>query len=298
MQYTVRAFASEGDQSQIINLVRARPTVRITDFPSLIDLREMFGLETIRANTGLWFDEHDQLVGYAILDETNLIAETLPGVVETLFPCIIAWADVRNQGNELEMMCRDSDTHQMVLLEQHGFVRQLGGAIHMQRSLLTPIPDPMLPPGFVIRPITGEMEVAAHVTLHRAAWHTDYMTVEYRLSMMRTPSYDQALDLLAVAPDGRLAAYCMCYISPEENALSGSLDGHTDPIATHPDFQCRGLAGALLLAGMKLLRARGMETAKLGTSLDNIAMQRAAVRVGFEATYRTVSYARPRQTGR
>lgn len=120
------------------------------------------------------------------------------------------------------------------------------------------------------------------------------MTVEYRLSMMHTPSYDQALDLLAVTPDGRLAAYCMCYLSPEKNALSSNLDAHAHPIATHPDFQRRRLAGALMLAGMKLLRVRGIKTAKLGTSLDNTAMQRTAAHVGFEVVYRMVACARPR----
>jgi hypothetical protein len=47
---------------------------------------------------------------------------------------------------------------------------------------------------------------------HRAAFGTEYLTVEERLATMREPEYDPELDLLAVAPDGRLAAYCMCFI--------------------------------------------------------------------------------------
>ena len=86
---------------------------------------------------------------------------------------------------------------------------------------------------------------------------------------------------MAVAPDGSPAAYCLCAIHRQGNRLSGCNDGVTDPLATHPAHQGRGLARALLCAGMALLRARGAERAVLGTSSDNRAMQTAAQAVGF-----------------
>ena len=67
--------------------------------------------------------------------------------------------------------------------------------------------------------------------------------------MMRVPEYDAELDLLAIAPGGRFAAYCLCSISQEENNRTGRNEGTTDPVATHPDFQRRGLAQALLRDG-------------------------------------------------
>lgn len=117
--------------------------------------------------------------------------------------------------------------------------------------------------------------------LHRAAFGSEHMTVEERLAMMRVPEYDPTLDLLAIAEDGRMAATCMCSISREENKRSGRNEGYTDPVATHPDFQQRGLAKALLLTGMHKLKERGMERAVLGTSSENTAMQRAAQAAGF-----------------
>jgi ribosomal protein S18 acetylase RimI-like enzyme len=213
---------------------------------------------------------------------------------------MITWAEeklraVPHVEDELPVLvtgCREQDTVWLELLERYGFVQQEGGVVHMKRSLLDPLPDPMLPAGFVIRPIAGEQEVEAHVALHRAAWGTKNMTVEYRLSMMHTPSYDRT-SICGVAPDGRLAAYCMCYISPEQNKLSGRQDGYTDPISTLPDFQRRGLAKALMVSGMKLLRAHGMETARLSTSRDNFAMQQAAEGVGFQVDFRTAWFAKP-----
>ncbi len=275
------------DQELILALVKQRPPARITDFPSVIDLQEMLGVAAIQEHTCLWEDEHGTLLGYALLDDGSLAYEGAPELEGEM----LAWAeaDARRAGwPSLDLSCREDDLSRLAALEALGFTRLDEGGVFMSRSLLDPLPAPVLPPGFTIRPIAGEEEVEAHVTLHRAAWGTENMTVEYRLSMMRTPTYDRELDLVAVAPDGRLAAYCMCYISPEENELSGCHDGYTDPIATHPDYQRQGLAKALMLAGMELLRARGMDTARLGTGRDNVAMQRTAAAVGFRVVSSTV----------
>jgi ribosomal protein S18 acetylase RimI-like enzyme len=127
----------------------------------------------------------------------------------------------------------------------------------------------------------GKSEAEAAATLHRVAFGTDYMTTGNRLALMHTSAYVPEMDLVAVAPDGRLAAYTLGSINSEENARTGRKDGHTDPVATHPDFQRLGLARALLLTCMRMLKERGMETAKLGTGSDNTAMQKTAESAGF-----------------
>jgi ribosomal protein S18 acetylase RimI-like enzyme len=156
-----------------------------------------------------------------------------------------------------------------------------------------PIPAPVLPSGFSLRPSLGAAEAEAWVALHRLAHKTDYMTVERRLSIIEVEGFDPRLDLVAVAPDGRLAAYCVGSISKGENELTGCKAGYTDPVATHPDFQRRGLCRALLCASMQLLRERGMEVARLGTSLENQAMRRAAEAVGFRVESETLWYELP-----
>ncbi len=115
------------------------------------------------------------------------------------------------------------------------------------------------------------------------------MTAENRLAMMRTSEYNPQMDLVAVAPDGRLAAYTMGSISAA-NAVTGHKDGFTDPVATHPGFQRLGLARALLLAAMQMLKERGMDTARLGTDSENLAMQKTAQAVGFVVASKTVRF--------
>ena len=152
----------------------------------------------------------------------------------------------------------------------------------MTRPLSEPIPEPELPLGFVIRPIKGTEEAEAVASTHRAAFGTDYMTTENRLDIMNTSGYDPSLDLLVIAPDGTVAAYCTCSVNDQTKV------GFTDPVATHPNYQRMGLARALLLKGMQMLKERGMKSAQLGTSGDNISMQKTAESVGFTVEYKTI----------
>jgi mycothiol synthase len=302
--FTNRPYADADLQAMIDLLVGARPSGHIADYPGIVDLREMLETSETQANTSLWRDGDGQLVGFAIVHPThgNLIFEIASQArTGDLAAQIVAWSveRVRNarrgaeEAASLQMSCHDDNLERVALLEQLGFVRQEQYTLHFACSLSDPIPEPQVPEGFGTRHVAGEHEVEAHVALHRAAFGTENMTVEERLSWMHTPDYDPELDLVAVAPDGTLAAYVFCTISEEENALTRRKDGYTDPVATHPAFQRRGLARALLLTGFRLLKRRGVETARTSTGSWNVAMQRAARSVGYRAESKTIFFKKP-----
>ncbi len=231
------------------------------------------------------------MIGFAFVDPYNNLrfefdpqtaqANMTSEMVDWGIACIQRAMQKSGNALTLDASCRDDDPQRIALLQQHGFVQQAMRSLHMSRALDQPIAAPALPAGFYIRPVAGEQEVAAVVALHRAAFGSDYMTVEERLATMHLPEYEAVLDLLVIAPNGRFAAYCTCSISLEENERTGRNEGYTDPVATHPDFQRLGLARALLLTGLHKLKQRGVETAVLGTSSQNIAMQKTAKAVGF-----------------
>jgi mycothiol synthase len=301
-----RAYTGPHDLQAMIDQIKVRPLDRFTDFPGILDLQEMLVVPKIQACTRLWIDPFGHLACFAILDmdldSANLTFEVAPDWKEKRLEVdIVAWAEAFVRQTRLtnvgifflEASAYSDNLERIAGLKKLGFERQAGGAVHLERSLADLIPEPHLPGGFIIRPIRGEPEAEAWVELHRAAHGTEKMTVEYKLAMMRTPYYDPAMDLVAVSPDGILAAYCVCFINFEENALTGLGIGHTDPIATHPDFQQRGLSKALMLTGLSLLKERHMQTACLGTSSDNIAMQRTAEAVGFLITRIISCYTKP-----
>ena len=289
-----RMYKDETDFQIILDLlVRLRPPQHLNDYPVKVDIEENMSSEAIRANTRLWFDG-DQPIAWAYVDEFNNLRWELDSNHEdSLGGEIVAWGEAcirktpsEDESTTLDASCREDYSRRISFLKRHGFHQTDDTSISMTRPLSNPTPEPELPPGFVIRPIKGREEAEAVATLHRAAFGTDYMTTESRLTIMSTSEYDPSLDLLVIAPDGMVAAYCTC----STNDLTPI--GWTDPVATHPNFQRRGLARALLLAGMRLLRERGMEFAKLGTSGDNVAMQSTAASVGFRIEYRTLWFAR------
>jgi mycothiol synthase len=102
------------------------------------------------------------------------------------------------------------------------------------------------------------------------------MTVDYRLAMMNTPQYIQELDLVVVTPNDELAAFCVCGFDDPDKKI-----GYTDPIGTHPSYQRIGLGKAITSAGLIALKNAGANTVRLGTSSENVAMQKLASVLGF-----------------
>ena len=300
-----RLYADETDLAAMIDLLsRSRPAVHIADFPGIYDLQELMLQADVQIGTRLWYGGDGRLHAYAIAHTRycNIYFEIAPEVWgDAIAQEIFAWGETCMQEActdtagpvTLDTSCREDDELRLALLHRYGFVPDGVRSLNLVRSLRGPIPEPTLPAGFSIRPVAGENETEALVALHRAAFGTDNMTVTERLAMMRAPEYDRVLDLVAIAPDGRLAAFCVGSISAEENGRTGQQIGYTDPVGTHPDFQRRGLARALLLAGMHLLRERGMETAVLGTSSQNIAMQKTAKSVGYKVQSTKIWFTRP-----
>lgn len=291
MKINSRLYRGSADLQAILQLITCiRPRQRLADYPSLVDLEELLSLPEVQRRTRLWLTDTGQLNAYAFVDEmSNLYWEADPGQGTSFEESVLEWVIAEARRAALErrqddlpgISCRSDDLRRMNLLEQHGFQGQ-PGALHLMRPLDQPIPAPVLPPGFSLRPSLGAAEAEAWVQLHRLAHGTEYMTIERRLSILNVEGFDPALDLVVAAPDGRLAAYCVGSINQRENALTGCKTGYTDPLATHPDFQRRGLCRALLCAAMALLRQRGMQTARLGTSQENQAMRKAAEAVGFQ----------------
>ena len=289
--FTSRPYSHPQDLPTLLDLLNAvRPAEWSNEYPNSADLQEAMARSSIRERTRLWVDDRGHLAAFAFVLEpyNNLVFEVAPEAELEIENKIITWgmkcatrpSDLGAE-DSLDTSCREDDLRRVALLERQGFRQLDQNTLQMARRLDQPISPVRLPEGFTIRAIKGEQEVDAIVVLHHSAFGTSNMSREERLAIMRAPEYDPALDLVAIAPDNRFAAYCTCSILAAENKRSGMKIGHTDPVAVHPDFQRQGLARTLLLKGAQLLKDRGMDIAILSTSSDNHAMQRAAESAGF-----------------
>jgi mycothiol synthase len=285
-----RTYTEEVDLQKMVSLLKiARSAAQISGYPGIIDLHEMMNMPAMQALTRLWENHQGDCLAYAIADLwDNLWFDILPEFLNTpLETEVIQWGEecLQCQASQesddealtLDTNCYSDDLERIALLKRHGFVEKHLKTIQMLHRLQDPLPAPQLPAGFAIRCVQGEAEVEVLAELHRAAFETEDMTAEYRLSMMQVLGYDPELDLLAVAPSGKPVAFCVCLIDPE----SGGKQGSADPIGTHPHYWKNGLARALLLEGLHRMRNRGVEEVRFSTGSDNLAMQKTAASTGF-----------------
>ena len=242
-------------KSSIDLTTRVRPPQHRNDYPGRLDIEEAIASVIVRKNTRLWFDDSCP-IAWAYVDKfNNLLWELDHQYAGQLGSEIVGWGQecIRRHRSPkrtgaLDASCRENYTERIAFLKHHGFSQLEITTVTMIRPLSEVIPEPELPPGFVIRPIAGRQEAEAVAAMHRAAFGTEYMTTENRLIIMSTSGYDPSLDLVIIAPDGSIAANCICSENPQEKI------GYTDPVSTHPQFQRMGLARAILLRGLRLLK--------------------------------------------
>ncbi|HSQ25727.1 MAG TPA: GNAT family N-acetyltransferase [Anaerolineales bacterium] len=254
---------------------------------SIIDFDENIQLESVQSTLRI-FRQSQEIIALAYIDDyNNLWFDTLPEfpLLDQLETEIVNWAETcmikRNaetgQYNTLDHACSADNRHRLQLLQKHGFTPEPVRSLKYSRSVNQQHQMVPLPEGYFIRKVNGKEEVEQLVALHRAAFCTDQMTVEYRLAMMSAPQYLPEADLVAEDAFGELVAFCVCGFEDIETGI-----GYTDPIGIHPVHQRKGLGSAILTAGIQKLRELGAVRVELGTSSDNIAMQRLAAKLGFQ----------------
>jgi GNAT superfamily N-acetyltransferase len=94
--------------------------------------------------------------------------------------------------------------------------------------------------------------------------------------------YDPALDLAVEAPDGQVAGYALFWFDPVTAV------GLVEPMRVEDAYQRRGLARALLTAGLDRLAQRGARRLKVGYATD--AARALYVGAGFRVTATCTSF--------
>jgi ribosomal protein S18 acetylase RimI-like enzyme len=110
--------------------------------------------------------------------------------------------------------------------------------------------EPVVPDGFSLRHVEPA-DLERRVDGHRAAFAPSRVVPESYARVQASPPYRHELDWVAEAPDGRFAAFALCWLD-EANGVA-----ELEPVGAHPDFRGRGLARAVSIAA---LRASGAHT--------------------------------------
>ncbi|MEV0729517.1 GNAT family N-acetyltransferase [Polymorphospora sp. NPDC050346] len=185
----------------------------------------------------------------------------------------------------------DCDTTRIELLERLGFARFRTWDHVNERDLREAVEESRLPDGFAVRPARlVDADQLAAVRNH--SFGTSWIGDLYRSAVMTKPGYDPAHEIVVEAPDGRIAAFAVCWLD-RRNRI-----GHFEPVGTHRDFQRRGLAGAAMRHAMRWMAGLGMTRVSVNHDAENVAARRLYASLGFHKRHETYGYRRAIDTVR
>jgi mycothiol synthase len=146
---------------------------------------------------------------------------------------------------------------------RHGF--------QMRRPLDLPIPDVAMPEGLEVRPVLPEQHRAiwaADSEAFRDHWEAGVRQEADFARLFSHPDVDTSLWQVAWAGD-EVAGSVMNAIYLEENTKTGLELGWLDHVSVRRPWRGRGLASALIVRSLAILRDRGMAIAALGVDAEN-----------------------------
>ena len=167
----------------------------------------------------------------------------------------------------------------------------------MTRPLGNEIPAAPLPDGLEVRPATPDQ--------YRRIWDADVEAFRdhWGYAEPTAANYEEWLadpvammsDLWQIAWNGdQVAGQVRSFINHKENTEQGRLRGYTESISVRRPWRRRGLAQALILNSLRILKERGMTEAALGVDTENTSgALRLYERCGFRPVRGGAVYRKP-----
>jgi ribosomal protein S18 acetylase RimI-like enzyme len=227
-----------------------------------------------------WIDDDGPVAGVVLTDwgrAWGCDPIVVPGVSSVTLPTVWARAleAIDTLGLErVEVLARDDD------FELQGLLTGAGFAADDERSGITWMDAQdrpnvaALPEGFALVD-RSQATTGPHPMQRRSG-----EDVEARL--MQCSLYDPGLDLAVEAADGPVAGYALFWFDPVTEV------GMVEPMRVEDAYQRRGLARAMLTAGLDRLAKRGARRLKVGYATD--VARGLYVGAGFRVTSTTRSY--------
>ena len=153
---------------------------------------------------------------------------------------------------------------------------------HMARDLNQPILDAPAPEGIQVRAwkMTTEDEQRAYVAARNACFPEAPTTLASWQYFMQSPQWAAGTAMGAFAGDA-LVGNVSVYWDEDEIRQAGKRFGYTEDIFVLADWRGRGVASAMLSAGMRYLKAHAMQEARLAVRALNENALGLYLRLGY-----------------
>jgi ribosomal protein S18 acetylase RimI-like enzyme len=193
----------------------------------------------------------------------------------------------RGEAQVRTMWILETDDVRRAWLEAEGFTPAAEGLFAFAQPLTGRVPVAAPPDAFSVRACRGEAELEARACAQHGAFQSKLEWGRYLdrfRRFMRSAVYDPERDRVAVAPDGRVAAFTITW---HDHAVG---DGLFEPVGTHPDFQRRGLGRAVITDALARMQAAGLRRALVCSATDNPAAVGLYQSCGFQIVGRLLTY--------
>jgi mycothiol synthase len=151
------------------------------------------------------------------------------------------------------------DTLRQDILNHGGYTKDDYAECQWRCRLDGPIPEVPIAPGYVIRSLGAGLELLERCYASGLGFHEGDIQIAvnnrkdpswYR-NIQMAPLYRRDLDLVAIAPEGDIAAFCTIWFDDVTRSA------YFEPVATVPAHQRRGLGKAVMTEGLRRLQRMG-----------------------------------------
>lgn len=164
-----------------------------------------------------------------------------------------------NGSHKLVVWAPEQDKLRQELLSSQGYTKDDGPEYQWCRHLEAPIVAAPAPPGYTIRALGEGLELLERCYASGLGFHEGdiRMAVDNRndsgwyRNIQTAALYRRDLDLVAIAPDGAIAAFCTIWFDDITRSAC------FEPVATVPAYQRQGLGKALMTEGLCRLQRMG-----------------------------------------
>ena len=179
------------------------------------------------------------------------------------------WTVAKDGKNKVAVWANEGDALREGILERRGFEPRYEERARYV-SLEGETPKPVVPAGFVVRPMGDGAELLERCYASGLAFHPDdpgcahdnRADVTWYRNIQRAPLYRRDLDIVAVAPDGAVASFATVWFDDI------TLTAACEPVATSPAHQRKGLAVACIHEGLRRAREMGATMGFVGSESE------------------------------
>ncbi len=244
-------------------------------------------LEYFTSRVHLWRNVCGPLVAFVIRG-TNWINPQVDYECRSLETEIFDWVEHHPMpGQEsLNTMVYDWDLERQKLLAERGY-QNLGAIEDVRIYDLTRTYLPaLLPPGYRFSSVAEFGNHAQRVELENRVWNVTLNENWFR-GKSSAPSYSFDWDLLAVSPEGKLAAFNLVWLYPQNQTAE------IDPLGTHPEHRQRGLSRALVLESFQRMHVQGIRYAYIASESKDPVVSHLYSSLGPVETYQGFQWTKP-----